>query len=172
MRVRLLPTILKAGSVLQDTLSDPPVSLERLTYDRKRPAGLLSGKRPNVHISPLDFLAYVSLHIPDKGEQLLRYYGWYSNKSRGLRKKDKRSPSLIPPVEEDLTPYQKQCRSAWARLIRKIYEVDPMLCPQCKHPMRVIAFIEDDPDHPEDTEASGIMGEPFPLPHHPLYMKK
>ena len=107
----------------------------------------------------------MSLYIPYKGEQLLRYYGWYSNKSRGLRKavpalgeakKDKRSPSLIPPVEEDLTHYQKQCRSAWARLIRKIYEVEPLLCPQCKHPMRVIAFIENDPAIQKITKHLGL----------------
>ena len=59
----------------------------------------------------------------------------------------------MPPIEEDLTHYQKQCKSVWAKLIRKIYEVDPLICPQCKHPMRGsaciersenIAFIEDD----------------------------
>jgi hypothetical protein len=54
----------------------------------------------------------------------VRYYGWYSNKSRGLREKDKPASSAIPPADEDLTHYQKKCRSSWARLIRKIYEVD------------------------------------------------
>ena len=123
----------------------PPVSLERLTYDRQGQQVFYQGKDQTSTYDPIDFLAYASLHIPDKGEQLLRYYGWYSNKSRGLRKKDKRQPSPIPPVEEVLTPYQKQCNSAWARLIRKIYEVEPLLCPRCKHPMRIIAFIENDP---------------------------
>ena len=33
--------------------------------------------------------------------------------------------------------------AAWARLIRKVYEVDPLECPKCKGPMRVIALIED-----------------------------
>jgi hypothetical protein len=28
-------------------------------------------------------------------------------------------------------------------MIRKVYEVDPMLCPQCGGQMRVIAFITD-----------------------------
>src|SRR3990170_912556 len=121
----------------------PPVFLERLAYDREGQQVFYQGKDQTSTYDPLDFLAYVSLHIPDKGEQLLRYYGWYSNKSRGLRKKDKRQPSPIPPVEEDLTHYQKQCRSAWVRLIRKIYEVDP-LCPKCHHIMRIIAFIEND----------------------------
>jgi hypothetical protein len=33
-------------------------------------------------------------------------------------------------------------RAAWARLIRKVYDADPLECPQCKGPMRVIALIE------------------------------
>jgi hypothetical protein len=35
----------------------------------------------------LDWLAQLVTHIPNKGEQLVRYYGFYSNKSRGLGKK-------------------------------------------------------------------------------------
>ncbi len=86
------------------------------------------GKAETHTFHPLDFMTYVSLHIPDKGEQIVRYYGWYSNKSR----------------LNDLTHYQKKCRSAWARLIRKTYEVYPLVCPRCQHTMRIIAFIEDD----------------------------
>jgi len=35
----------------------------------------------------LDWLAQLVSHIPGKGEQLVRYYGYYSNKARGMRKK-------------------------------------------------------------------------------------
>ncbi len=35
----------------------------------------------------LDWLAQLVTHIPNRGEQMVRYYGYYSNKSRGLRKK-------------------------------------------------------------------------------------
>jgi hypothetical protein len=35
-------------------------------------------------------------------------------------------------------------RRNWARLIQKIYEIDPLLCPKCQGAMKVIAFIEDD----------------------------
>ena len=34
-------------------------------------------------------------------------------------------------------------RSTWARLIHKVYEVDPLERPKCKGPMRVIALIDD-----------------------------
>ena len=81
-------------------------------------------------------------HIPTKGEQMVRYYGFYSNKSRGLRKKagtDDQVPALI---ESEVSP--KEFRKNWARLIQKIYNVDPLLCPKCSGSMRIISFIEDE----------------------------
>ena len=33
--------------------------------------------------------------------------------------------------------------SAWARLIAKVYEIDPLVCPECGAEMTVIAVIED-----------------------------
>jgi hypothetical protein len=38
-------------------------------------------------LSPLEFLAEFTQHIPPKGAHLIRYYGWYSNKARGLPRK-------------------------------------------------------------------------------------
>ena len=37
----------------------------------------------------LDWIATLAAHIPDKGEQLVRYHGYYSNVSQGKRKKQK-----------------------------------------------------------------------------------
>ncbi len=37
----------------------------------------------------LDWLAQLVTHIPNKGEQMVRYYGYYSKKSRGMRKKSR-----------------------------------------------------------------------------------
>jgi hypothetical protein len=34
----------------------------------------------------LEWLAAMSSHLPNKGEQMVRYYGYYSNVSRGKRK--------------------------------------------------------------------------------------
>jgi hypothetical protein len=35
------------------------------------------------------------------------------------------------------------CRKSWARLIQKIYEIDPLTCPKCRGSMRIISTIED-----------------------------
>ena len=40
------------------------------------------------------------------------------------------------------TPYRIQCRSRWSALIRKVYEVDPLKCPECGGEMKIVSFIE------------------------------
>ncbi|MCH7684354.1 MAG: transposase, partial [Gemmatimonadetes bacterium] len=35
----------------------------------------------------LEFLARVVSHIPNKGQVLQRYYGWYANRTRGIRRR-------------------------------------------------------------------------------------
>ena len=41
------------------------------------------------------------------------------------------------------TVSSKASRQSWSRLIQKVYEVDPMVCPKCNHPLKVIAVITD-----------------------------
>ena len=38
---------------------------------------------------------------------------------------------------------QCACRSSWARLIAKVYEVDPLICTRCGPGMKLIAVITD-----------------------------
>ena len=33
--------------------------------------------------------------------------------------------------------------AAWRELIKKVWEVDPLLCPQCQHEMRIVSLIND-----------------------------
>jgi len=47
---------------------------------------------------PLDFLAEVTQHIPNKGEHQIRYYGWYSNKKRGMQEKKVALPDNLSRI--------------------------------------------------------------------------
>ncbi len=108
--------------------------------DVKSPS-LRQGTKRNFQILPvLDFLAEFTQHIPPKGSHLIRYSGWYSNKARGMRKKAAQ-PDEPAAIEED-SEYQKACRQRWAMLIQRIYEVDPLACPQCSAQMKVVDFID------------------------------
>jgi len=88
----------------------------------------------------VDFIASITSHIPNRNEQTVRYLGYYSNVCRGKRRKQEvDQPDYA--IEDDL--YNKSCSKSWARLIKKIYEVDPLTCTNCGGSMRIIAFIED-----------------------------
>jgi len=117
-------------------------------------ANLRSGPKRNFQIfTALDFLAEVTQHVPDKGEHLVRYYGWYSYRQRGIRARA-RQPGA-PEAEtvridrSALSSQQTQRSgprpgsvSTWAMLIKRVYEVDPLECPHCGGQMKIVSFIE------------------------------
>jgi len=88
----------------------------------------------------LEFIARVTSHIPDKGQVMVRYYGLYANAHRGKVRKAGMSSLMLRMSEEERKPVPSK---GWAAMIRKVYEVDPMLCPKCGGPMKVVAFITD-----------------------------
>ena len=86
----------------------------------------------------------------------------------------------------DETPVDTRRKANWARLIQKVYEVDPLECTRCGATMRVIALIDDadvierilrhltvwDPP-PEPRSATGPdppvpKGETLALTYHPV----
>ncbi len=121
----------------------PLLSLKRLFFDetagRVRYQYSRQGSQEE-SMDYLEFIARVTSHIPDKGQVMVRYYGLYSNAHRGkIRKAD--SALYPPPIIEDEPNYVPP--KGWAEMIRKVYEVDPLLCPRCGGQMRIISFIKE-----------------------------
>jgi hypothetical protein len=107
---------------------------------------LMKGTPRNYELyDPLDFLAEVTQHIPNKGEHQVRYYGFYSNKTRGILQKKKPASATEPGSLEPDTPYRRKCPMTWATLIRAVFEVDPLKCPSCGGTMKIVSFIEEPP---------------------------
>ena len=50
---------------------------------------------------------------------------------------------MIPSILEPDGSF-KEYRRNWARLIQKLYEIDPLCCPKCSGKMRILGFIEDE----------------------------
>jgi len=135
----------------------PPISLDRMSWDgegevRYRRKGghedLVLNRDPVETFDPLEFLARVIMHIPEPRRHLVRYYGAYSNVSRGKRRLreeaacpsgDGQAPSVR--AKKDQGPDARALRRSWAKLIKRIYEIDPLVCPSCGSEMKVIAFI-------------------------------
>ena len=95
--------------------------------------------------SPLQFLAELQQHIPNVWEQLVRYHGVMSPRTRGAerkkRYKEKKATqqSYFIEQKEQKQPVSRQ----WAIWIKKVYEFDPLVCPKCGENMKIKAFIHD-----------------------------
>jgi hypothetical protein len=124
-----------------------PVALERLEYDAKarrvkyRSDKIEGPTAGSETVDPLEFLARLVTHIPDKHQVMTRYYGWYSNRTRGERERLGSEGGEPPPIAERERLTLSESRLRWAELLRRIYEVDPLRCPACSGEMRIVAFI-------------------------------
>jgi len=99
-------------------------------------------------LAPLDFLAEFTrpgvpgAPIPPKGAHLIRYYGWYSNKARGLRRKQAETAATASGEPAAPAPARRRASQTWAMLIKRVFEFDPLVCPRCSGQMEIVAFIE------------------------------
>lgn len=123
-----------------------PFSLEKMIYDPARGAVIYRRRlhatlKRNFQAMPgVEWLEPLCKHIPDRNEHMVRYYGRYSSRTRGA---EHERPDREETEAEVSTPARQAAKAAWAKLIRKVYEVDPLECPKCGAQMRVIALIED-----------------------------
>ena len=78
-------------------------------------------------------------HIPDPGRHRTLFYGHYANRVRGER-------AQAEPGEENVEerPVKKRrCSASWARLIAKVYDVDPLTCRKCGGKLKIVAYLHD-----------------------------
>src|SRR5262245_41105210 len=78
-------------------------------------------------------------HIPDPGQHRTLFYGEYSNRVRGAPQPPEPEANLATPEP----PPRRPCSPSWARLIAKIYQVDPLVCTRCGQRMSILAFVSD-----------------------------
>ena len=88
----------------------------------------------------LELLARVATHIPDHGQVLPRDNGWSASRTRGTRRQAGTGEQPIVYAESVPVPL-REARRRWAELLRRILEIEPLACPHCGQPMRIVAFI-------------------------------
>jgi len=130
----------------------PPISLQKLLVDEGGTDTVVYRApysdyfHTDTKVFPaIEFLVEVLQHLPDSRSRLIRTYGLYSSRGRGTWS---RQPHLVrlapegwkrdhppePPLriglpderQSDLSVSAKQSRAAWARLIKMVYEADPL----------------------------------------------
>jgi hypothetical protein len=139
--------------VIRNTFSE-----EKMTYNHASQTVLYRSKhnlktnRNFELFTATDFIAALTQHIPNKSFQLVRYYGFYSNKKRGMRKKcaraseqnesdQNKTAATVLDVADHIP--RKIPSKKWRELIKKVWEVDPLICPDCGSEMKIIALIDD-----------------------------
>jgi hypothetical protein len=97
-----------------------------------------------IHLDVLDWIHAICQQIPDHGQHLTRFYGAYANRTRQtLFQKDlSQTPDSGPEHDTDgPSTTSSPSRASWARLIRMVFETDPLLCPKCGEIMKIISVI-------------------------------
>jgi hypothetical protein len=88
-------------------------------------------------MDPLEWLARMSDHIPDPGQHRTIFYGEYSSRVRATLC----APEAAPAAAD--SPPRRRSSAGWARMIAKIYHVDPLVCSRCGQRMSILAFVSD-----------------------------
>ena len=75
-------------------------AIKAVTYRSDRSEGPTAGTATagTATVAPLEFLARVLVHIPEKGHVTTRYHGWDANRPRGMRERQR------PPQRTDRPP--------------------------------------------------------------------
>ncbi len=103
-----------------------------------------------------DFIAALAEHIPEKSNQLIRYYGRYSNKCRGLARKTPFAPPYLTQASDpsagagsreagsdpESRLRDEGRRRTWRALVIRVWGADPLRCPCCGGLMRNVGLIK------------------------------
>jgi hypothetical protein len=93
-------------------------------------------------LDAMEWLRRLTNQIPDPRSHLVRYYGAYANRCRSRYRDGDGKVTSRPTSSEDPDPLPKS-RASWARLLRMVFEVDPLTCRKCGAQMKVISVITD-----------------------------
>ena len=88
-------------------------------------------------MDPLEWLPRMSDLIRTPGQHRTILYGQYANRLTGARQRPDTD------LSEETAPVSSALVRSWARLIAKVYQVDPLLCTRCRQRMTMVAFLTD-----------------------------
>jgi hypothetical protein len=154
----------KAMERLAQYMARPPIALSKVVLEERGGKVLFHTKYnpyfgENLKLFAVtDFIAELTQHIPSKGTHYIRRYGLYASRARGTwsgkpylvrlagaawhaAHPDLRATPGGPQPQQEVEP--SKASSTWARLIAKVYEVDPLICSRCGAAMKVVAVIMD-----------------------------
>jgi hypothetical protein len=130
------------------------LSNEKSTQDNKHPLCHLARHLAHAAFSRAglglaNHQAFLCTHIPDAGQPLVRYCGAFSNMRRtgahragSAHAKEPDGPESRAQHPGCAHDFARRLRRSSARLIKKVYEADPLVCPHCGGPLKIISLID------------------------------
>ena len=138
---------------LSEYISRAPFSLERMVFKENSDTVLYRGEHFHPTLArnfdvtdPLEWISRITAHIPKKGSKQVIYYGAYSQAWRGRERRQgilpKASADEGSISSESCFSYSNHQRQQWAVLLKKVWDIDALKCPECGGNMKVISFID------------------------------
>ena len=130
-------------------ITRPAIADERLARNKDGQI-VLTLKTPyrdgttHIVLSPLEFMQRLAALVPRPRLNLIRFHGVLAPNAK-LRAEiipgSKKNKSHASNANDAAPPSQATVRISWARLLKRVFEIDIEHCPQCGGNMKIIAAI-------------------------------
>lgn len=114
----------------------PAVTLNRMKLDGKTVA--VTTRRQTMYLTPVEFLAKLTLHVPDRYQNVRRYAGFYASVIQSAVRRAAEKAGREVDLQTGAT-----LRPKWAALIAKTFGEMPIACPKCGTIMELAEFVID-----------------------------
>jgi hypothetical protein len=111
----------------------PAVAIGRLGFDGKTVT--VTTRKQTLHLNPAEFLAKITLHIPDRYQNVRRYAGYYASIVQ-CRVRAAGEANHADGIETG-----RPVKPRWALLIARIFGELPLTCPKCRAAMNLKEFV-------------------------------
>jgi hypothetical protein len=132
-------------------IARPALSEERLSTN-SRGEVIYKLKKPwddgttAVKFTPMELMEKLAALVPRPRVHLTRFHGvlapHYKFRKQIVPPKTETSPKL-ELVQSDQEPKSEPKRMSWARLLKRVFNIDISQCPRCSGKMKILAAIED-----------------------------
>ena len=92
-------------------------------------------------MTPLEFMQRLAALVPRPRLHLIRFHGVLAPNA-GLRAVVVPGPAQVTSVPSDEHAHGALARMGWARLLKRVFDLDLEHCPQCGGNFKIIAAIE------------------------------